>query len=1154
MSGVPVGLGAGTGQWRVGDLVAGLYKVLEVHGEGAMGLVYRVRHLRWDVDLAVKSPRAELFRGDADRERFIREAQTWVDLGAHPHVCACYYVRTIDDVPRVFAEYVDGGSLGSRIDDGSLYRGTPREALERVLDIAVQVARGLAYTHEQGVVHQDVKPGNVMLDSGGTARVIDFGIARARQFGTAGPAPDAVSPRSALVTWAGMTKEYASPEQYAREPLSHGTDIWSFAVSVLEMFTGGVSWYSGTYAAAVLEDYLENGSPQPELPAMPAAVAALLRHCLRPGPGDRPDSMTFVAAMLAEAYERELGVRYPRGVADPVQLRADGLNNKALSLLDLGRVQEAREAFAQALAIDPQHPEALYNQGLLDWRASRLADDELVDRLELPGAGVTGAASERISILRAQVQLERSSPDEAEVLLEAALGSASRDPAVAALLSTATAMLDDYRRIAQRSVRFGLGDGVEAVAMTPDARALLTGGRGGRLVFHDLAADDHREFAGHQTDVQAVSLSADGTRALSGDTGGTVCLWNTASGAGLMLAEFKAFGASARACRLSADGRYAVVSSWDGTVRRWNTTSPQLPPQVFTPDPGVQLAISQGGLQLSADGQTAVVQLTGLELWDLPAGRVLARLDGHPLAMLPDASHALVAEGGYLAWYDLSGAQRGNPAAELSAPGEAGPRRPRMVRRLAAGPGRWHLAAVSADGRLAVSGNDDGVVRWWDLVTGRCLRTDHTDAVSWLVSLALSADGRTYALADTESVHVAPVPAFGGYTAPYEVCRPVSPAELTDRRDRFAELLTAARSVPGDRREQQTYDLLVQARALPGHERDEQALSAWHDLSCHLPRTGLRGAWPAGVVRLPGPGTQARLLPDGRRALCGDSHGLRLWDLDTGSCLQELGDVPVRSVALSPDQRTALSGSEDGRVQHWDLATGQCLMTMRLATEEPATVEALCFGADGRRCYAAADGQLDVWDLAGGSRVTRYRAYHRMTQALYASADGRQLLTCGTGLEVRMRDVADGRTTRIFRVNAGPPLPGTDLINDAGLTSDGGRVVTADNDGRVRIWQVDDAHLLHTVPGQEGPDGPARPMTAVSVCPDGRFAVAGDVDGLVRVLDLHIGRWLQTLPGHTDVVTSVHAGGQARYAVSTGEDGTLRRWELDWELDPSGVA
>src|ERR1700754_263289 len=130
------------GTWDVGDVVAGAYETRDVPARGGRGTVHRVTHLGWHSDLAVKSllPGRVTERG---RAAFVSEAETWVSLGLHPHVCECHYVRVIDGLPRVFVEYLDGGSLQDRIRDRSLYAGSRTDVLARILDIAVQAAQGL---------------------------------------------------------------------------------------------------------------------------------------------------------------------------------------------------------------------------------------------------------------------------------------------------------------------------------------------------------------------------------------------------------------------------------------------------------------------------------------------------------------------------------------------------------------------------------------------------------------------------------------------------------------------------------------------------------------------------------------------------------------------------------------------------------------------------------------------------------------------------------------------------------------------------------------------------------------------------------------------------------------------------------------------------
>ena len=147
-------------EWQKGQVLLDTYQVVGKLGQGGMGRVYRVHHNSWNMDLAVKQPLASIFTKPKGKADFIREAETWVDLGLHPHITSCYYVRTIQDIPLIFVEYMDGGSLEHWIQrkGHDLYAGTQDEILQRILDIAIQFAWGLAYAHECSLVHQDVKP------------------------------------------------------------------------------------------------------------------------------------------------------------------------------------------------------------------------------------------------------------------------------------------------------------------------------------------------------------------------------------------------------------------------------------------------------------------------------------------------------------------------------------------------------------------------------------------------------------------------------------------------------------------------------------------------------------------------------------------------------------------------------------------------------------------------------------------------------------------------------------------------------------------------------------------------------------------------------------------------------------------------------------
>jgi serine/threonine protein kinase len=393
--------------WNVGDVILDLYEVKPVtegfgaaatqriYHQGGYGRVYKVWHLGWNREMAVKVAREEAFTTQAQKDVFTRECETWVDLGLHMHIAACHYVRSLGSVPRVFSEYAPAGTLQDWISSRKLYKGTEQEVLARILDASIQFARGLHYAHERGFIHKDVKPLNALMWDDTTLKVSDFGLASARL--KAGiPTPDDAK-QSILVSSGSMTPPYCSPEQNAGEKLGRETDIWSWAVSVLQMFVGEVTWGSGIVAAQALALYLDNDEKPDGIPAMPSGVVQILQQCLQPNKEHRLHSLKNCAEMLCEQFRTEIGTNYHRSEHAIIEDSADLLNNKALSLLDLGESNEfVLDILDQALRRDNHHPSALFNRGLLRWRSGQTDENELINLLN----GITSPENPTIECMR----------------------------------------------------------------------------------------------------------------------------------------------------------------------------------------------------------------------------------------------------------------------------------------------------------------------------------------------------------------------------------------------------------------------------------------------------------------------------------------------------------------------------------------------------------------------------------------------------------------------------------------------------------------------------------------------------------------------------------------------------------------------------------
>ncbi len=299
-------------QWEAGQTIIEDYRVERVLGEGGMGTVHLVRRMSDESLFAVKTQLTDAL-DDPDKKRmFMRELRTWIDMPDHPHITSCRFFKSIDDRIAIFSEFVDGGSLQNWIQMGKL------DSIETILDVLIQFAWGIEAAHEMGVVHQDIKPGNALMTRDGVLKITDFGLARAQLIHRGDSAPrvpskDAAGPagQSVLVSRNGMTLAYCSPEQAMGQRVGRRTDMWSWGVSVLEIFHGRVVWSTGFAASAILTRYL-NAIESASEPVMPLALVPVLERCFCSNPLERWTNMGELAQELVDIYEELTGEVYPR--------------------------------------------------------------------------------------------------------------------------------------------------------------------------------------------------------------------------------------------------------------------------------------------------------------------------------------------------------------------------------------------------------------------------------------------------------------------------------------------------------------------------------------------------------------------------------------------------------------------------------------------------------------------------------------------------------------------------------------------------------------------------------------------------------------------------------------------------------------------------
>ena len=274
----------------------GPYEIVDPLGAGGMGEVYKARDTRLERTVAIKVLPAKVSADPEARQRFEREARAVSSLN-HPHICALYDIGGQDGVDYLVLEYLEGETLASRLKQGPMPADTS-------IRYAIEIAEALERAHRHGVVHRDLKPGNIMLTKSGS-KLLDFGLAKMQEAAkstevdaTAALTRDLTHPGALLGTF-----QYMAPEQLESKEADARSDLFAFGAVLYEMLTGHRA-FEGKSQASLIASILTSDPPsvsgvQPGMSGIsPAALDRIVRACLVKDPDERWQSAGDLARAL----------------------------------------------------------------------------------------------------------------------------------------------------------------------------------------------------------------------------------------------------------------------------------------------------------------------------------------------------------------------------------------------------------------------------------------------------------------------------------------------------------------------------------------------------------------------------------------------------------------------------------------------------------------------------------------------------------------------------------------------------------------------------------------------------------------------------------------------------------------------------------------